>query len=262
MADNPTRRGLLARGTALLGTLALAGCDKLVDNDAMQSAYARVQDFTRDLQDAILRPQQLAPEYTEADISPMFYANGSTDPDDPDYKRLAEGGFKDYRLAVAGLVEKPLDLSLADLRERFPSRTQITRHDCVEGWSCIGKWTGAPLQRVLEEARVKPEARYVLFRCYDTMDDGSNLSGEPTRFYGTIDLQAAAHPQTILAYEMNGKPLEVQYGAPLRLRLERQLGYKMNKFIRRIELVEKFDDVGQGKGGYWEDNGYQWYAGI
>ena len=262
MSERPTRRSLLARGGALLSTLALAGCDKLVGSDAAQSAYHRVETFTREIQEAILSRRQLAPEYAEADISPTFYANGSTDPDDPEYKRLAKDGFKNYKLSVAGLVETPLDLSLKDLREQFPARTQITRHDCVEGWSCIGKWTGVPLSLVLAKAGVKPEANYVLFRCYDTMDDGSNLSDEPTHFYGTIDLQAADHPQTILAFEMNGKPLEVQYGAPLRLRVERQLGYKMNKYIKRIELVEDFADVGGGKGGYWEDNGYQWYAGI
>ena len=130
----------------------------------------------------------------------------------------------------------------------------------MEGWSCIGQWTGTPLQGVLDKAGPKPAARYVMFYCFDAMSDGS-LSG-PTPFYGSIDLQAARHPQTILAYDKNGAPLEVKYGAPLRLRVERQLGYKMTKFIKRIELVDDFSQIGQGKGGYWEDNGYQWYAGI
>ncbi len=260
MPDSSTRRGLLARGGALLGALALGGCDKLIGSDAAQSAYGQAEALTRRVQEAILGGQQLAREYTEADLSPMFYANGSTDPDAPDYKTMAQDGFKDYRLEVAGLVETPLTLSLQDLREQFPFRTQITRHDCVEGWSCIGKWTGTPLSLVLDKARVKPQAKYVLFRCFDAMDDGS-LSG-PTPFYGSIDLQAATHPQTILAYAMNDKPLEVKYGAPLRVRVERQLGYKMTKYIRRIELVDGFSDIGNGKGGYWEDNGYQWYGGI
>ncbi len=260
MADTKlTRRDALLRGTAVAGSLALAGCDKVINSDAAQAAFAEVDAFTRRTQETILAPQQLAREYAEADITPVFYANGSTDPDDEAYRKMAANGFKDYQLVVDGLVEKPLKLSLAELRAR-PARTQITRHDCVEGWSCIGQWTGTPLAGVLDEAGVKPEARYVLFHCFDTMDDGA-LSG-PTPFYGTIDLLAARHPQTILAYAMRGKPLEVKYGAPLRLRVERQLGYKMNKYIKRIELIESFQDIGSGKGGYWEDNGYQWYAGI
>ena len=261
--NDPSRRNLLTRGSALVGALALGGCDKLITSDKAQSAFDGVTEWDRKVQEALLRSQQLAPEYAEADISPSFYANGSTDPDDDEYKALAAKAFQDYRLVVDGLVETPQKLSLKDLRDQFPARTQITRHDCVEGWSCIGKWTGPQLSLVLDRVRVKPEAKYVLFHCFDTMDDGGgSLSGEPPKFYGTIDLLAAHHPQTILAYEMNGKPLEVQYGAPLRLRLEQQLGYKMNKYIRRIELIESFKDIGQGKGGYWEDNGYQWYAGI
>ncbi len=172
---------------------------------------------------------------------------------------MAEQGFDTYKLVVDGLVERPLSLSLKDLRA-MPSRTQITRHDCVEGWSCIGKWSGVPLAHLLDQAGVKPNARYVVFSCFDKMDADS-LDG-PTDFYGSIDLQAARHPQTILAYDMNDKPLEVAYGAPLRVRVERQLGYKMTKYIKRIELRESFADLGAGKGGYWEDNGYQWYAGI
>ncbi len=259
--QKPSRRNILARGGALMGAMALGGCDKAINSDAAQAAFAEVDALNRKVQEAILGRQQLAPEYTEADISPKFYANGSTDPDDEEYKALAEGGFKDYRLVVDGLVETPLKLSLKELRDLFPPRTQITRHDCVEGWSCIGKWTGAPLALLLDRVAVKPEAKYVLFNCYDTMEDSSSMTGPP-QFYGTIDLLAARHPQTILAYEMNGKPLEVQYGAPLRLRVERQLGYKMNKYIKEIKLIDNFADLGQGKGGYWEDNGYQWYAGI
>lgn len=258
--DNVTsRRTLLARGAALLGAAALGGCDSAVNSDPAQKAFDAVDRLNRATQEAILGGQPLAPEYGTADISPKFYANGSTDPDDDAYKAMVEDGFKTYKLAVDGLVEHALEFSLADLRA-LPARTQITRHDCVEGWSCIGQWTGVPLGLLLDKAVVKPAARYVVFHCFDTMDDGA-LSG-PTPFYGSIDLLAARHPQTILAYEMNGKPLEVPYGAPLRVRVERQLGYKMTKYIKRIELMSDFSTLGQGKGGYWEDNGYQWYAGI
>ena len=173
--------------------------------------------------------------------------------------RLPFGPLWTYRLEVGGLVDKPLTLGLDTLRA-MPSRTQITRHDCVEGWSCIAKWTGVPLSTILDEAKVKPAARYVVFHCYDTMEQG--LSGE-VKYYGSIDMIDARHPQTILAYGMNGKALPVANGAPLRVRVERQLGYKMSKYIRGIELVSSFAEIGDGKGGYWEDsNDYAWYAGI
>lgn len=254
-----TRRKLLTRAFAAIGAIGLSGCDRIIRSGAAQRAFAKVDSLNRVTQEAILGPDALAPEYTKADLSPSFYANGNTDPDDEDYKKMAAEGFGSYRLVVDGEVERPLELSLAKLRA-LPARTQITRHDCVEGWSCIGEWTGTPLQGVLDKAGMKPNARYVVFHGFDAMDDGE-LSG-PTPFYGSIDLAAARHAQTILAYDMNGEPLPIQYGAPLRLRVERQLGYKMTKYIKRIELVEDFAKIGKGKGGYWEDNGYQWYAGI
>jgi DMSO/TMAO reductase YedYZ molybdopterin-dependent catalytic subunit len=141
----------------------------------------------------------------------------------------------------------------------MPSRTQITRHDCVEGWSCIAKWTGVPLALILDEAKVKPQARFVVFHCLDSIERG--LSGD-VKYYESIDLIDARHPQTILAYGVNSKPLPVENGAPLRLRVERQLGYKMAKYVHGIELVDSFEPLGDGKGGYWEDRGYDWYAGI
>ena len=253
------RRTLLAGGGLALAGVGLSGCDSAVSGDSAQKAYAGVDALNRATQEPLLAHQPLAREFAKADISPFFYANGNTDPEDEDYKALVASGFKDYRLVVDGLVNKPQSLSLDQLKA-MPARTQITRHDCVEGWSCIGQWTGTPLLGVLSRAELKPEARYVVFHCFDSMDDGS-LSG-PTPFYGSIDLMAAASPQTILAYAMNDAPLPVRHGAPLRLRVERQLGYKMNKFIKRIEVVADFAAFGGGKGGYWEDNGYQWYAGI
>jgi DMSO/TMAO reductase YedYZ molybdopterin-dependent catalytic subunit len=152
-------------------------------------------------------------------------------------------------------VERPRAYSLAELRA-LPARTQITRHDCVEGWSAIAKWKGARLSALLEEARPQPAARFVVFHCYDTMDP----SGD--RYYESIDFEDAFHPQTLLAYEWNNQPLPIPYGAPLRLRVERQLGYKMAKYIRRVELVADLERIRGGKGGYWEDRGYEWYAGI
>ncbi len=202
----------------------------------------------------------LAPEFTEADISKDFRANGSVAPGDLDYLMLQGGDFAGFRLVVDGLVERPLSLTLADLRA-LPARTQITRHDCVEGWSSIGKWKGARLSALLDRAGLKPNAKFLVFHCLDTLDPAAtdNLAG---RYYESIDLVDARHPQTILAYDMNGAALPVRHGAPLRLRVERQLGYKHAKFVQRIEAVESFEQIGFGKGGFWPDRGYEWYAGI
>ncbi len=210
------------------------------------------------MQRLLLGRHALAPEYSESQLSKTFRANGTTNPDTDEYNRLAQANFADWRLIVDGLVDKPLQLSLQDLRQ-MPSRTQITRHDCVEGWSCIGKWTGARLSAVLQRAGLKSGARFLAFHCADTLELSLDGTGQ---YYETIDLIDALHPQTILAYDMNNQPLGIPYGAPLRLRLERQLGYKMAKYVMRIEAIDSFKKMGRGKGGYWEDRGYQWYAGI
>ena len=176
-------------------------------------------------------------------------------PANPQYLALAAGGFADYRLAVGGLVEKPASLSLAELRA-LPSRTQITRHDCVEGWSAIGKWKGARLSAMLEAVQPKAHARFVVFHCADPKGDGTS------KYYESVDLEDAFHPQTILAYDLNERTLPIPNGAPVRLRVERQLGYKHAKYIMRMELVESLEEIRGGKGGYWEDQGYEWWAGI
>jgi DMSO/TMAO reductase YedYZ molybdopterin-dependent catalytic subunit len=157
---------------------------------------------------------------------------------------------------VGGLVMNPLNLSLSALRA-MPARTQITRHDCVEGWSAIGKWTGVPLGAVLKLAGVRSQARFVVFHCADSLG-----YSEQDTYYESIDLLDAFHPQTLLAYDLNGKPLPVKNGAPLRLRVERQLGYKQAKYIVAIDVVSNLERIRGGKGGFWEDQGYEWYAGI
>ena len=145
-------------------------------------------------------------------------------------------------------------IPLADLRA-LPARTQTTRHDCVEGWSAIGKWAGVPLAEVLKRAGLKPSARYIVFHCADRY-------GAET-YYESVDLIDAFHPQTIIAHMLNGEPLPVKNGAPLRMRIERQLGYKHAKYTNGIEAVANLGAIRGGKGGYWEDTtGYQWYAGI
>src|SRR5665213_1167772 len=238
---------------------ALGGIDQLSNtNNAVRKVLASANQLTYRAQRLLLGNDWLAPEYSESDIREPQKPNGTESPDDEDYQALASSGFSGYRLQISGLVEKPQKFSLENLKA-MPVRTQITRHDCVEGWSCIAKWSGVQLSRVLEQVRVKPEARYAVFRCFDTMEQG--LAG-PVKYYGYIDLLDAWHPQTILAFDLNGKALPVSNGAPLRLRVERQLGYKMNKYVRAIELVSSYAAIGNGNGGYWEDQGYDWYAGI
>ena len=256
------RRTLIVGGAALV----LAGCDRLSGTEQGRSALKAGEDLTYRASKA-LPPGQLAPEYGKDAISAFFKPNGSIDPKDAGYKKLVADKFAGWRLKISGLVDKPADFSLDDLKA-MASRTQITRHDCVEGWSCIGEWKGVPLATLLAAVGAKDEARYVVFHCFDSYDtdyttEQTDVPDEPPpRFYGSIGMADAIHPQSILAYDMNGEPLPVSHGAPLRLRVERQLGYKNTKYINTIELVESFESIGLGKGGYWEDNGYNWYGGI
>ncbi len=251
------RRRFLLGGAAAVGSLSLAGCDALSTAPWFKRALGSVDNLTLDAQRSVIG-DRLATEFTEAEISPRFRANGNTQPQSQEWIDLALAQFETYRLVVDGLVETPLSLSLADLRA-LPGRTQITRHDCVEGWSCIGKWTGALLGPIIDQAGLKPEARFLVFHCYDAFPNDLMGSGQ---YYESIDLADAHHPQTILAYEMNGQTLPIPNGAPLRLRVERHLGYKHAKFIKRIEAVASFAPFGRGEGGYWEDRGYEWYGGI
>jgi DMSO/TMAO reductase YedYZ molybdopterin-dependent catalytic subunit len=257
-----SRRSLLKAGIASAAAFPLGGCeafDFLRERDnAMREFMIKMNSLTYKAQRLLLSADQLAPEFSEADILQDQRANGSTEPDTDEYLELLDNNFTGYQLAVDGLVERPMNFTLDAIRA-LPSRTQITRHDCVEGWSCIAKWQGVPLQHILEQVGVKPEARYVMFHCFDAVEKG--LSGE-VLYYESIDLLDARHPQTILAYAVNDKSLPVENGAPLRVRVERQLGYKMAKYIRRIELISEFSQVGLGRGSYWADRGYEWYAGI
>ncbi len=251
------RRRLITQGSAFIGALALSGCRGPGEDSHVRRVLEFAEPVNHRLQRLLLPETVLAREYSEADISPQFRPNGSTDADDPVYQRLADKGFKDWRLQVVGLVDRPASYSLSELRA-LPSRTQITRHDCVEGWSCIGKWTGVPLSTIIDHVGLKPQARYIVFHCADTLGE----SFDAAKYYESVGLDDARHPQTILAYDMNDAPLKIPYGAPLRLRVERQLGYKMAKFVMRIEAVASLAHIQGGKGGYWEDRGYEWYAGI
>lgn len=247
---------LISRRTAIVAGLASAGGYLLSRNmGELPPTYGHIlrmgDNLTYVAHRVLLPGQSLVREFTRADIS-SFPAIGTTNPASLDhgestglYGRLQHGAFADWRLQVEGLVERPGGYSLEDL-QRFPARTQITRHTCEEGWSAIVEWTGVPLGRVLEAAGIRPTARWVHFESYDGWSDG-------------IDLVDALHPQTILAYGLNGRALPVPHGAPVRLRVETQLGYKSMKYLRRIRVIDEFDDG--GKFGNIQ-NGWSWYAGI
>ncbi|WP_232825106.1 MULTISPECIES: molybdopterin-binding protein [Salinicola] len=249
-----SRRRFLQRSALGAAALGLAGCDRLSQSEQVAGTLNLAQRLNLRVQRFLAGERGLAPEYPASMIDPVFRPNGSTDPQSGRYRELAANGFADWRLTLDGLVETPLSLSLDEIRA-LPARTQITRHDCVEGWSAIGQWTGPVLGDLLARAGVKSQARYVVFHCMD------QLNGKDF-YYESLDLVEARHPQTILAHSLNGAPLPTANGAPLRLRAERQLGYKMAKYLSGITLVSHFDDIGDGRGGYWEDRGYTWYAGI
>jgi DMSO/TMAO reductase YedYZ molybdopterin-dependent catalytic subunit len=252
-----TRRRLLQTGLAAPAVL-LSGCDWLGASPSFRDLVLGTGEWLSYRVHRLIGANALAREYDASAMSPVFRTNGNTKARSEDWLRHAETGFAAWRLTVAGLVENPASFSLADLRA-MPSRTQITRHDCVEGWSAIGKWTGVPLGYVLGQVRLQPDARYIVFRCADDFAVGLQRAA----YYESIDLVDAFHPQTILAYAMNDGPLPTGHGAPLRLRVERQLGYKHAKFIMQIEAVASLADIGAGRGGFWEDvTGYDWYAGI
>ena len=246
-----TRRHALIGGAAGL----LTGCDTLGDNPAFRGILASVEDANFAIQRSLSSRMALAKEFRLDQRSPVFRANGTRVPPGEVYAKHVIEKFANWQVKVDGLVARPQSFSMAALRS-MPARTQITRHDCVEGWSAIGQWTGVPLKLLLDAAGLHKDARYIVFHCADMM------KGEQA-YYESIDLIDAYHPQTILAWRLNDDLVSVGNGAPVRLRVERQLGYKQAKYVERIEAVASLDGIGGGKGGYWEDrSGYQWYAGI
>ena len=248
------RRQFLKGTLGVASLVSLAGCDNLTQGSWFPSILNKTEKLTERVQRAVTPANALAKEYGDADISKVFPANGNTDPGTDEYAEHVAQKFTGWTVMVGGLVQIPTSWTLAAIKE-LPSRTQITRHDCVEGWSAIGKWTGVPLGDLIRQVQPLPNARYAVFHCADVDDEG-------TPYYESMALADCYHPQTILAYELNGAPLDIPHGAPLRLRFERQLGYKQAKYVMRIELVETLANIGGGKGGYWEDQGYEWYAGI
>lgn len=253
-SESVTRRKFLRHMLTLGGGALLVGCDQLSQTRWFPRLLGSAEVLNDKLHHLITPANSMAKEYTEADLSPVFRSNGTSYPSGAEYEEMVAKHFTQWRLQVGGLVERPQQFSLSEL-QALPSRTQITRHDCVEGWSAIGKWKGVPLGEILRRAAPRANARYVVFYCVDSMTAAE-------KYYESIDMEDAYHPQTILAYDLNDEPLPIKNGAPLRLRVERQLGYKSAKYLMRIELVEKFDHIAGGNGGYWEDHGYEWYAGI
>jgi DMSO/TMAO reductase YedYZ molybdopterin-dependent catalytic subunit/thiosulfate reductase cytochrome b subunit len=244
--------------------IGLAGIGGVVLVNVLATVFSlrhprRVQHLTGRLVDpferVLSRSLTSRQRYTRADISPFHRVNGYP-PADPTYRRLADTGFQDYRLDVSGLVEQPRSFSLVDLRA-LATATQITKHNCIQGWTNIAEWGGVPLATLLGACRPDGAARYLVFYAFDDKTE-TGEDGRHGQFYGTIPLALADRPQTILALDMNGAPLPIEYGAPVRLRIETQLGFKMVKWIRAIELVADYAQLGMGQGGWREDQ--QYYA--
>lgn len=248
MTRGLSRRRLVFGASTIGAGGLLGGCDLLEDGPNRGGLYGLSDTLTFATQRFLLRDQPLAREFGPEAISTVFPTINTTDPDNPDYRRSKAQGFADWRLPVTGLVERPSVFSLADLKA-MPARTQITLHSCEQGWSAIGAWTGVRLSQVLASAGLKPEARFVVIRSVDG-------------WWDSYDLFDALHPQTILAYGMNGRDLPVPHGAPVRLRVERQLGYKSLKYLTSIQAVSRVDGIGQGRGSMLSELGFAWYAGI
>jgi DMSO/TMAO reductase YedYZ molybdopterin-dependent catalytic subunit len=233
---------------------ALAGCGPITaamnDNDALHRLLAAAEPLNH----ALIGTRGLAREYRPSDVDRNFRVNGFSTPSDARYTALAAGNFTGYKLLVDGAAERPQAFSLAQL-QRMPQTTQITRHDCVEGWSAIGEWSGVRLGALLDMVAPRRDARYVVFACMDN-------DGQGNSYYESLDMHQAYHPQTLLALQLNGTRLDPDHGAPVRLRVPTQLGYKSAKWVGHIELVGTFATIAGGHGGYWEDQGYEWYAGI
>jgi DMSO/TMAO reductase YedYZ molybdopterin-dependent catalytic subunit len=252
MNEKITRRTMVT-AAASLGALGLVGAVALRGTRIKGDILDASEQLTLRTQRLLLGRRTLAREFSVRDVSPVFPVNGTHVPPGAAYQELVASGFRDWTLKVDGLVKHSLSLSLGQLA-LLESRTQTTMHCCDEGWNAIATWTGVPLARVLALAEPLTRAAYVVFHCLDKREDGE-------LYYESIDLSDANHPQTILAYRMNGRPLPVGNGAPLRLRVETQIGYKNAKYIDRIELADRLDRLGKGRGGWWEDfDGAVWYA--
>ncbi len=237
-----TRRKLIGSIGVGAGSLLLGGCDRIAASPTVRQVLGLGEGLTRRAQRLVTDRHALAREYAASDMSPSFRTNGNTMPASDTYQAHAERRFADWRLTIDGLVRRPLALSLAQVRA-MPARTQITRHDCVEGWSAIGEWSGVPLSVFLQHIGADMTAKYVGFKCAD-------------RYYSSIDMPTALHAQTILALDFGKDPLPLKYGSPMKLRVPTKLGFKNPKHIVEVFVTNDYP------GGYWEDQGYNWFSGL
>jgi len=233
---------------------ALSACSPLGTalngNDVVHNVIGSAQGLNH----LVIGTRGMAREYRDADIDAQFRVYGLDTPSDARYKDYVARHFASYRLVVDGAVARKHAFTLPQL-QAVAQQTQITRHDCVEGWSAIGKWSGVRLGDVLDLVRPAADAKYVVFHCLDV-----DPSGLP--YYESLDIGQARHPQALLALRLNDKALDPDHGAPVRLRVPTQLGYKSAKWVQHIEVVSSMRGIYGGAGGYWEDQGYEWYAGI
>lgn len=232
---NAQRRHFLKQGLTLGGIMLLTGCD-LSDNASVETALSRMSRFNDRVQGFLFSDRHLAPEYTESDITRPFPFNAFYD-----RNQIPQVDGRDYQLAIRGLVRDTCSWSLPELY-RMQQVNQITRHICVEGWSAIGRWGGIPFRHFLQAIGADTRAKYISFRCADD-------------YYTSIDMATALHPQTLLALTWDNQILPPEYGYPMKLRIPTKLGYKNPKHIQVIEITNRFP------GGYWEDQGYNWFGG-
>jgi DMSO/TMAO reductase YedYZ molybdopterin-dependent catalytic subunit len=253
MSELPNRRGLIKAGFATAAGLSgLAVAARIADRYGLippdhGGIYGIGETLTYGAQRLLMANHSLAREFNRSEISKAFPVSGDP-PENEAYHRLLAGGFAQWRLNISGMVARPLSFSLSELKA-LPSRTQITHQACEEGWSFIAEWTGVPVSHVLNLAGVLPRAKYVVFFPFDTS-------------WESIDMQDALHPQTLLAYAVNGKELPTPHGAPVRLRVARQLGYKSVKYLSYITVTDTLKNIGKGLGSSSPEVGYSWYAGI
>jgi len=236
-----------AAGAGALGVAArIASRYGLIPPDS-GGIYGIGETLTYASQRLLMAHHSRAREFSRNQISTVSPVNGDP-PEDEIYQRSLAQGFAQWRLTIDGLVARPQSLSLADLKALTRS-SQITSQVCEEGWSFIAEWTGVPLSTVLDLAGAQAQAKYVVFFPFDDNWD-------------SLDMPDARHPQTLLAYGMNGQDLSADHGAPLRVRVARQLGYKSVKFLSQITVTDNLKDIGKGLGSISPEIGYSWYAGI
>lgn len=255
MSSSLSRRKLLTGSVATAaGATGLSLAARFADRNGLippdhGGIYGIGETLTYASQRILMSRGSLAREFKRSNISEAFPVNGAP-PRIETYQNLLAKEFVDWRLSLDGLVARPALLSLADLK-RYPARTQITHMACEEGWSAIAEWTGVPLALALDLAGVQPQARYVVFYSFDEAFG-----------FESLDMADARHPQTLLAYGMNGQALPAAHGAPVRLRVPRQLGYKSIKFLSRVTVTDSLKNLGKGLGSSAPEAGYSWYAGI